>query len=77
MSRTSLPRVPHPVLDRIRSLTGWSDRQIGGVLGMAEKGIYDSRKTGATPYRHIINAVRAGHFQCDLHWLFTGEDRQC
>lgn len=44
---------------------------------MAEKGIYDSRKTGATPYRHIINAVRAGHFQCDLHWLFTGEDRQC
>lgn len=72
MSRA--PHLAHPVFDRLRVATGLSDRQLELRLGMAEKGVYDSRRTGATPYRHIIQAVRAGVIACDLHWLFTGQE---
>lgn len=44
---------------------------------MAEKGAYDCRKSGAVPYRHLVNAVRAGVLDVDLHWLLTGEARPC
>lgn len=71
------PHEPHPVLDRLRQATGLSDRQIGERIGMAEKGAYDCRKSGAVPYRHLVNAVRAGVLDVDLHWLLTGEARQC
>ncbi len=74
MKRVITPRTPHPVFDRLRSVTGLSDRQIELRLGMAEKGVYDSRKSGAIPYRHIIQAVRAGTLACNLHWLFTGHE---
>lgn len=71
------PHEPHPVLDRLRAVTGLSDRQIGERIGMAEKGAYDCRKSGSVPYRHLVNAVRAGVIHVDLHWLLTGEERPC
>ena len=72
-----VPRRDHPVLDRLRQATGWSDQRIEGVIGMAEKGLYDCRKSGSIPFRHIVNAVRARVLDVDLHWLLTGEERPC
>lgn len=68
-----VPRTPHPVIDRLRSATGRTDGQLADLLGMDPKGIYESRREGSTPYRHLITAVRANVIKVDLHWLFTGE----
>jgi hypothetical protein len=67
------PRQPHAVFDRLRRVTGLSDRQLACCLGMDIKGPYDCRRTGAVPYRHLVQAVRAGILVCDLHWLLTGQ----
>lgn len=67
------PHTPHPVLDRLRAATRLSDRQIALRIGMDTKGPYDCRRTGAVPYRHLVNAVAAQVLDVDLHWLFTGQ----
>lgn len=73
MRRYPAPHLAHPVLDRLRQATGWSDHQIEQRIGLAEKGCYDSRRTGAVPYGHLVAAVRARVIDVDLHWLLTGE----
>lgn len=67
------PRVPHPVMDRLRLATGLTDRQLALRLGLGVKAPYDCRRSGAIPYGHIIAAVRAHTLAVDLHWLFTGQ----
>ncbi|HPL79738.1 MAG TPA: hypothetical protein PKY40_12080 [Burkholderiaceae bacterium] len=67
------PALAHPVFDRLRATTGLSDRQLALRIGMDTKGPYDCRRTGAVPYRHLVQAVQAGAIACDLHWLLTGQ----
>ena len=68
-----VPRVPHPVLDRVRASTGLTDSGIARAIGSSPRYLLECRTLGTIPDRHLVAAAAAGVLQIDLHWCFTGE----